>query len=117
MISGQVTKGYKACTVCGPNVTSEYSSSLKCIKFRGHRRFLGSAHPYRRSRYFAAHFNKKQELRGPPAAVTKEQILAWGAEKATYDNSKGLQDGEGDPAKKYGVKRQTLMDTELDYWR
>ncbi|CAM6128101.1 unnamed protein product [Calypogeia fissa] len=46
-----------------------------------------------------------------------KQILRWGAKKANYDKAGRPEDGRSDPAKKYGVKRQCLLDLELDYWR
>lgn len=117
MISGQVYSGYLGCTGCGPNVTSEYSKALRSVKFQGHRRYLPANHPYRQRHSHISLFNKKPERRSPPKRVTAVEILHWGAKKAEYDRLGAIPDGETDPAKMYGVKRQTLMDLELEYWR
>lgn len=117
MIAGQVGKGYLGCTRCGPQVTSHYSKSLKCMKYLGHRRFLPSSHPYRTRANLIPLFDGRKETRGPPSRVNKEQLKSWGAAKSKYDAEGGRQDGPKDPSKLYGLKRHTIMDSELEYWR
>src|SRR5579875_885180 len=48
LTSGQVTKGYRACTECGPEVTTRRSKALGQNVYVGHRRYLSRSHPYRR---------------------------------------------------------------------
>ena len=48
LVSGQVTKGYRGCVECGPNVTTRRSMSLGKNLYLGHRRYLRRNHPYRR---------------------------------------------------------------------
>jgi hypothetical protein len=66
MISGQVTKGYVACTRCGPYVTSQRSAALHSIKYQGHRRWLDRVDHYRHIPSQYRHFNNMPELWGPP---------------------------------------------------
>ena len=47
LISGQITKGHKACPVCGPNVVTRRSKALKKNVYLGHRRHLPMAHQWR----------------------------------------------------------------------
>jgi hypothetical protein len=117
MISGQACKGRLACTRCGPNVTSEYSAHLKCMKYLGHRRWLVPSHPYRSRASQILHFNNQRELRGPPQRVSSADIVAWGDLKTAYDRSGGREGGDNDPGKLYGLKRQSILDVELPYWR
>jgi hypothetical protein len=45
-VSGQVTKGYRGCTKCGPSVTTRRSAALTKNVYLGHRRFLNQTHLY-----------------------------------------------------------------------
>jgi hypothetical protein len=63
LVSGQVTKGYRGCTECGPSLTTRCSTTLaKNVYFR-HRRFLNRTHPYRR---LQRAFDGSQETCPPP---------------------------------------------------
>lgn len=117
MISGQVTKGFHGCTICGPNVTSEHSKALGKVIYMGHRRFLRPDHPYRQRQALIAHFDRTVEDRGPPERVTKEEIKQWAALREHYIERGGRPDGVNDPIRRYGVKRQSIFDLELEYWK
>lgn len=47
LISGCATKGYGGCPVCGLNVHSRFSKSLRKNIFLGHHRYLRHDHPFR----------------------------------------------------------------------
>jgi hypothetical protein len=117
MISGQATHGRFACTRCGPRVNSEHCKSLGCFKFLGHRRWLPLGHPYRQRPNQLRHFGNVSEIRGPPQRVTSAEVVAEGILKAAYDRQGGIDGGVNDPAKKSGIKRQTLLDMQLPYWQ
>ena len=65
MIAGQVVRGYKGCTRCGPDVDATWSGPLKKIIYQGHRRYLPLDHPFRHRPSQIAHFNNKRERRPP----------------------------------------------------
>jgi len=67
LISGCATKGYQGCPICGPNVDSRYSKSLKKNIFQGHRRYLPQNHPFR---FMCEAFNGKEEHRSRPLRVS-----------------------------------------------
>ncbi len=46
-----VHQGYVACPKCGPQTTSQHSSSLRKLVYMGHCRWLWSRHPYRFPRF------------------------------------------------------------------
>ena len=48
LLSSQVTKGYRACPICRPNVVTQRSKALKKNVYLGHRRYLPMNHQWRR---------------------------------------------------------------------
>ena len=67
-MSGRSTRGFFACVHCDEEPC--YESLKNKIGYIGHRRFLRTDHPYRRSKLF----NGKVEERGPPRKFTVEEI-------------------------------------------
>lgn len=115
LVSGQVTKGYKGCTECGPNVTTRRSAALGKNLFLGHRRYLSMSHPYRTQ---GRAFDGTEEWRAPPCPLTGQDIMrhAQGREmwlNASRDNKPG---GENDPVHQTGVKRLSAL-YALPYWQ
>jgi hypothetical protein len=37
LVAGCVTKGYKGCSICGPDIVAQYSKHLKKMVYIGHR--------------------------------------------------------------------------------
>ena len=114
-VSGQVTKGYKGCTECGPNVTTRRSAALGKNLFLGHWRYLSMNHPYRTQ---GRAFDGTEEWRAPPCPLTGHDIMrhAQGREmwlNASRDNKPG---GENDPVHQTGVKRLSVL-YALPYWQ
>ncbi|XP_026419993.1 uncharacterized protein LOC113315971 [Papaver somniferum] len=68
-LSGWSTKGYKACTVCNSESSSQRLRSK--IGYLGHRRFLPRGHLWRRSKQF----NGKSDLRPPPKELNGYDIV------------------------------------------
>jgi len=67
LISRQVTKGYKACPVCGPNVVTRHSKTLKKNVYLGHKRYLPMIHQWKQQR---ARFDGQVDLRPPPRRMS-----------------------------------------------
>jgi hypothetical protein len=78
LASGQVTKGYRACPECGPNVSTRHSASLEKNVYLGHRRYLQRNHPYCRLKRA---FDGSEELRPPPAVLTGRNHIVRFARK------------------------------------
>ena len=115
LVSGQVTKGYRGCTECGPNVSTRRSAVLGKNLYLGHRRYLSWSHPYRRMRRA---FDGTEERRAPPCPLTGRDIMRHGHGRerwlnASRDNKPG---GENDPVHQTGVKRLSAL-YALPYWQ
>ena len=115
LVSGQVTKGYKGCTECDPNMTTRRSAVLGKNLFLEHQRYLSMSHPYRT---LGRTFDGTEEWRAPPYLLTGQDIMrhAHGRERwlnASKDNKVG---GENDPVHQTGVKRLFVL-YALPYWQ
>ena len=108
LVSGQVTKGYKGCTECGPNVTTRRSAMLGKNLFLGHRRYLSMSHPYRTLRRA---FDCKEEWRAPPCPVTGRDIMRHAHEREMWLNASknNKPGGDNDPVHRTGVKRLSAL--------
>lgn len=115
LTSGQVTKGYRACTECGPDVTTRRSKALGKNVYVGHRRYLSRWHPYRRLKQA---FDGQQEYRPPPPILTGCDIKGYAQERVSFlQESQGRRGGgEGDPIHRTGVKRLSALYL-LPYWQ
>ena len=113
LIAGQTVKGYVGCPVCGGDTVAEYSKSLRKMLYLGARRFLPPGHRFRRAR---AAFNNCPEHGTFPARRTGEQILQEGRERSEWLRNGGVEDSEGDPVKRHGVKRASVL-FALPYWQ
>ena len=115
LASGQVTKGYKGCPECGPNVTTRRSAALGKNICLGHRRYLNRSHPYRRLK---RPFDGNEELRAPPRPITGRDIIRYATVRNTWlaaslHNRPGT---EHDPVHHTGVKRLSAF-YRLPYWQ
>lgn len=70
--SCQVTHGYKACTKCGENTTSEKLPASSKIVYMGHRKWLDAKDPWRDDK---EKFNGKTEHGTAPKEKSSMQIL------------------------------------------
>lgn len=70
--SCQVTHGYKACTKCGENTSSEKLSDSSKIVYMGHRKWLDAKDPWRDDK---ERFNGKTEHGTVPKEKSGMQIL------------------------------------------
>lgn len=115
LVSGQVTKGYRGCTECGPNVSTRRSTALGKNVYLGHRRFLRRNHPYRRLRRA---FDGTEENRAPPSSLTGRDVVrhAKGREKWLNASNGNRHGGDNDPVHQTGVKRLSALYT-LPYWQ
>ncbi len=109
LLSGCAYQGYKACPLCGPNITSGYSKPLlKCV-YCGFRRWLPQDHPYQHPRN-KKHFDNKVEYKSCPLMPTTKEILSRAATTTTTWIDSGFAHGaHGDPSKDHGVKRRSIL--------
>ena len=113
VVAGCVTKGYRACPVCGPNTISRRSFSLhKNVYDNQYRRFLPEDHPWRRP---CPEFGMREETRPPPPKVTAAEILRWGHSRECWKRA-GEGPASSDPARVHGIKRISSL-FELPYWQ
>ena len=106
MVAGQVTKGYHACPVCGPNTLSRRSQFLKKNVYDNQaRRHLPPSHPLRsNSRDF-----------GGSVEFTGAEVLQCAQEREHWLNNGGQSGAPGDPVRTTGVKRKSIL-FRLPYW-
>lgn len=112
LISGCATKGYQGCPMCGPNVESRYSKTLRKNLFAGHRRYLRANHPYRRLRTW---FNGMTELRNAPKRVTADEIIRRADSRTRWIAHGGKAGHTEYPVRRHGVKRKSIL-FRLTYW-
>lgn len=115
LVSGQVTKGYRGCTECGPSVTTRRSAALTKNVYLGHRRFLNRTHPYRR---LQRAFDGSQESRPPPRQLTGRDIVRYAMRRENWlaDSPRNRPGGLNDPVHETGVKRLSAL-FALPYWQ
>ena len=115
LTSGQVTKGYRACTECGPDVTTRRSKALGKNVYLGHRRYLNRWHPYRRLK---TTFDGQQEYRLPPPILTGCDIKGYAQDRVSFmQESQGRRGGgDPDPIHWTGLKRLLALYLLL-YWQ
>ena len=115
LTSGQITKGYKACTECGPDATNQPSKALGNNVYLGHRRYLSRWHPYRRLKQG---FDGQQEYRPPHPILTGCDIKGYAQERLSFlQESQGKRGGgEGDPIHRTEVKWLSALYMLL-YWQ
>jgi hypothetical protein len=115
LTSSQVTKGYRACSECGPNVSTRLSASLGKNVYLGHRRYLQRNHPYRRLKRA---FDGSKELRPPPVVLTGRNIVRFARKQELWlkaSPANRLESTE-DPVHETGVKRLSIL-YKLPYWQ
>jgi len=115
LISGQVTKGHKACPVCGPNVVTRRSKALKKNLYLGHRRHLPMEHQWRRQR---SNFDGQTDMRPPPRRMSGRDHLRYANEREEWRRTNQANYGgqTSDPVHEHGVKRRTCL-FDLPYWK
>ena len=115
LTSSQVTKGYRACMKCGPNVTTRQSKALEKNVHLGHRRYLSRWHPYRRLRQS---FDSQQEDRPPPPILTGSDIKGYAQKRVSWmqESQRRRGGGEGNPIHRTGMKRLSAL-FMLPYWQ
>ncbi len=115
LISGQVTKGHKACPVCGPNVVTRRSKALKKNVYLGHRRNLPMEHQWRRQR---SNFDGQTDMRPPPRRMSGREHLRYANEREKWTRADRTNEGgqTPDPVHEHGVKRRSCL-FDLPYWK
>lgn len=115
LVSGQVTKGHRGCTECGPTVTTRRSAALTKNVYLGHRRFLNQNHPYRR---LQRAFDGSQETRPPPRQLSGRDIVRYARRRENWlaNSPRNRPGGLNDPVQETGVKRLSAL-FALPYWQ
>jgi hypothetical protein len=115
LVSGQVTKGYKGCPKCGPNITTQRSKALGKNVYMEHRRYLSKSHPYRKLR---TAFDRNAEMRPPPRVMIGRDIVRYLLERISWlnDAQQRRAAAESDPVHRMGVKRLSSL-YKLPYWK
>jgi hypothetical protein len=72
LVVGCVTKGYKGCPICGPNIIVQYSKRMRKMVYTSHRCRLGRTHPYCQKKCW---FDGKLETKGTPRPIFPKQTL------------------------------------------
>jgi hypothetical protein len=114
-VGGFAHQGFAACPLCGEELGGEHSTELGKQTYRGCRRWLPPNHILRREE-LKDHFDGRIESRGKPVRVSIEEQLKRGEEYATWKESGNREGTTGDPSKKHGVKRISILFT-LPYWK
>lgn len=112
LLSGQQTKGYKGCPLCGEETCAEHSGVLGKMVYLGARRFLDLQHRFRNARRA---FNGHTERMPQPKRQSGHEIYAKGLEREQYVHDGGIEESDHDPVKKHGVKRANIF-YRLPYW-
>lgn len=112
LLSGQQTKGYKGCPLCGEETCAEHSGVLGKMVYLGGRRFLDLQHRFRNARRA---FNGQTERMPQPKRQSGHEIYAKGLEREQYLHDGGIEESDNDPVKKHGVKRASIF-YRLPYW-
>lgn len=112
IVAGCLTKGFKACPICGPNTKARYSSALhKCVYDNQHCMWLPPNHPYRSS----TAFDGLTENKGNPTRMSGEDTIYHGRMRETFVANGGAPARE-DPARVYGINRVSAL-FRLSYWQ
>jgi hypothetical protein len=110
------TKGLlHACTWFGEDLDTEHSTELGKQTYGGCRQWLTANHILR-SDVLKAHFNGQSEDRGRPCRISVEDQVQFGKEYAAWRAAGNHDGGPGDPSKKHGVKRNSILH-RLPYWK
>ncbi len=79
LLSRCIHQSYVACPKCGPQTTSQHSSSLRKSVYMGHCRWLRHRHHYQFPQLNNA-FDGKPKERGEPPMVTSSEVVTRGME-------------------------------------
>jgi hypothetical protein len=114
LISGQKTKGHRACPVCGPEIDWKNARGPKGNKivYVGGRKFLKRNHHYRSD----LRFNGQTEDRSKPSRMSGTQIKNYTKQREAYLHNGGAVDGVNYPCLIHGVKRLSTL-YRLPYWK
>jgi hypothetical protein len=107
-IGGFAHQGFAACPWYGEALSVEYSTELDKHSYRGCRRWLPMNHIFR-SDGVKDHFNGQIENRKMPGRVSVEEQVRYGEEYAAWKVAGNRNGRAGDPSKKHGVKRNSIL--------
>jgi hypothetical protein len=107
-VGGFAYQGFAACPWYGEVLDAEHSTELGKKTYRGCRRWLPMIHIFR-SDGVKDHFNSQIENRKMPGRVSVEEQVRYGEEYVAWKAAGNRDGGAGDPSKKHGVKRNSIL--------
>ncbi|XP_042939338.1 uncharacterized protein LOC122274358 [Carya illinoinensis] len=111
-LSGWSTKGKLACPLCNEDTDSMWLKHGRKHCYMGHRRFLPSAHPWRKKK---AAFNGKDDHRLPPPELTASFVLQQLLQLSNVEFGKtSNRKRKRTPAELNWTKKSIFF--ELPYW-
>ena len=114
LLAGQVTKGYRGCTPCGPHVSTRRSKSLGQNVYLSHHRYLAMHHPYKRLKNS---FDGEEDHQGPPRVLFPHDILRFAKQIENWlAKLTGNKGDKLDPIHEHGVKKKNALFV-LPYWK
>ena len=107
LIYGQVTKGCSGCLHCAEQTCCESCwPAINKVVYLGRRRNLDANHQWRRARKA---FNNESEDRGECRRMTGTEVREYAEERQKWLNEGGRPNSDGDPVKRHGVKRLSIL--------
>lgn len=112
LVAGCMTKGFRACPVCGPSTKLKQSVALKKNVYDDqHRRWLPIGHPFRTN----LAFNGRVEVEVAPSRLSAEEVMMYGGLREQFISSGGTP-RKDDPTRIYGINRVSSL-FKLPYWK
>jgi hypothetical protein len=115
IVGGFAHQGLAACLWCGEALGKEHSIELDKQTYGGCRRWLPMNHIFR-SDDVKDYFNGQIENREMPGRVSVEEQVRYGEEYVAWKAAGNRDGGAGDPSKKHGEKRNSIL-FQLPYWK
>lgn len=105
---GQVTKGYKGCPQCGPNISIRQLVALEKNVYFKHYKYLNIHHSFQSLKRL---FYRKEEMWPPPSVMKGEDMMQFAKDKEQWLNASpsNKPSGANDLVHKIGVKRLSLL--------
>jgi hypothetical protein len=110
LLFGQVTKGYKGCLACGPNIFFRYLKHFKKPIYYNHRKWLQPNHAYMSN---ACEFNGKTKRRPTPKAMIGTKHLKHAIH---YEVWKLTSSKDNNLCARMGVKHRSIL-FGFPYWK
>jgi hypothetical protein len=113
-LSGCITKGYKACPICGEQTSAIRLKHGRKMSYACHRKFLPRHHPYRRQKKA---FNNEQEFGLAPEPLSGEDVFKKVQHMdCSFGKGKGKKKSDYESSSGVFMKKRSIF-FNLDYWK